>query len=226
MRNSNYYKESLNSLQLVEVYNTKIERIQKFLNNEIEHVKRIITKKDEILEIGAGYGRIIKELAPYAKYICGIDISSKTIEYGRNYLKELSNISLEVMDAYNMNFKEQFDITLCLQNGISAIKGNHNRLVECAVKATRKNGKIIFSTYSPKIWDERVKWFIEQSGKGLIGKLDLEKTKNGIIYCSDGFEAMTFTENDFHKIGKSTGYSYYIEEVDESSVFLVIDKSK
>lgn len=226
MRSTNYYKKSLNSLKLVEVYNTKIERIKQFLNSEIEYVKSIITRNDEVLEIGAGYGRIIKEIASYVKYISGIDISKETIEYGKYYLKGLNNVSLDVMNAYDLNYKERFDVVLCLQNGISAIKGNHNRLVECAINASKNTGKIIFSTYSPKIWEERLKWFVEQSEKELIGKLDMEKTKNGNIYCDDGFEATTFTENDFDKIGKSTGYCYSIEEVDESSLFLIIDKSK
>ena len=141
MESGNYYEESLNSLRLVEVYNTRIERIRQYLRSEIEYVKSKIAGDDDLLEIGAGYGRILKELAPYARSLSGIDLSPETVQYGRSYLKGLGNVSLEVMDAYSLNYLERFDLTLCLQNGISAIKGNPQLLVERALQATREGGK-------------------------------------------------------------------------------------
>ncbi len=224
MESGNYYEESLNSFRLVEVYNTKIKRIKQYLKNEIEYVRSKTKRDDELLEIGAGYGRILKELAPYVKSLSGIDISQETIEYGRSYLKGLNNVSLELMDAYSMNYQERFDLILCLQNGLSAIKGNPMLLVERALQATRTGGRVFFSTYSPKIWEERVKWFIEQSEKGLIGKIDPTMTKDGVIRCEDGFEATTLTEQDLRRIGRSTGLRYSLEEVDGSSLFLTITK--
>ena len=151
MESGNYYEESLNSFRLVEVYNTKIKRIKQYLKNEIEYVRSKTKRDDELLEIGAGYGRILKELAPYVKSLSGIDISQETIEYGRSYLKGLNNVSLELMDAYSMNYQERFDLILCLQNGLSAIKGNPMLLVERALQATKAGGRVLFSTYSPKI---------------------------------------------------------------------------
>ena len=151
MESGNYYEESLNSLRLVEVYNTRIERIRQYLRSEIEYVKSKTALDDDLLEIGAGYGRILKELAPYARSLSGIDLSPETVQYGRSYLKGLDNVSLEVMDAYSLNYLERFDLTLCLQNGISAIKGNPQLLVERALQATKAGGRVLFSTYSPKI---------------------------------------------------------------------------
>ena len=151
MESGNYYEESLNSLRLAEVYNTRIERIRQYLRSEIEYVKSKTALDDNLLEIGAGYGRILKELAPYARSLSGIDLSPETVQYGRSYLRGLDNVSLEVMDAYSLIYRERFDLTLCLQNGISAIKGNPQLLVERALQATREGGRILFSTYSPKI---------------------------------------------------------------------------
>ncbi|HPB56503.1 MAG TPA: methyltransferase domain-containing protein [Candidatus Aminicenantes bacterium] len=224
MESGNYYEESLNSLRLVEVYNTRIERIRQYLRSEIEYVKSKTALDDDLLEIGAGYGRILKELAPYARSLSGIDLSPETVQYGRSYLRGLDNVSLEVMDAYSLNYRERFDLTLCLQNGISAIKGNPQHLVERALQATREGGRILFSTYSPKIWQERVSWFVEQSEKGLIGEVDPAKTREGVIHCDDGFEATTLSEQDFQRIGRSTGLDYSLEEVDGSSLFLIITK--
>ena len=66
--------------------------------------------------------------------------------------------------------------------------------------------------------------FVEQSEKGLIGKIDPTKTMEGVIHCDDGFEATTLSELDFQRIGRSTGLDYSLEEVDGSSLFLIITK--
>ncbi len=68
-------------------------------------------------------------------------------------------------------------------------------------------------------------WFEEQADKGLLGALDYDKTKDGIIICKDGFKAITHTQKDLEEIGDSLGYDYKIHEVDESSVFLIIHKN-
>jgi len=224
MENKNYYKEFLNSNKLLQAYDTKITRVKQFLSEEINFVKNRLTGNESVLELGAGYGRIVKELAPYAGNVLGIDISKDSIEFGRKYISGIDNAKLEVMDAYNIPFEEEFDVTLCMQNGISAIKGNQMQLVENALKATKQNGTVYISTYSEKFWEHRLSWFKEQADKGLLGEIDFEKTGNGEIYCKDGFKAMTFSEDDFREIGEKTGYKYEVIEVDQSSLFLVVWK--
>lgn len=60
------------------------------------------------MEVGTGYGRIIKELEPFASKLVGIDISKDSVELGRNYIKGSPRCSIEVMDAYNLKFGEEF----------------------------------------------------------------------------------------------------------------------
>lgn len=67
-------------------------------------------------------------------------------------------------------------------------------------------------------------WFKEQADKDLLGELDMEKTKNGEIVCKDGFRATTFTESELENLGKASGCKWQIAEVDESSIFLIIQK--
>ena len=52
----------------------------------------------------------------------------------------------------------------------------------------------------------------------------MSKTKDGVIICKDGFKAITHTPEDLKKIGELSGYEYQIQEVDESSIFLIIHK--
>jgi 2-polyprenyl-6-hydroxyphenyl methylase/3-demethylubiquinone-9 3-methyltransferase len=125
---------------------------------------------ENVLELGSGYGRILKDLSPYAKSLVGIDISEESIKFGRKYLEEFTNIRLEVMDVHTISFKEEFNAVLCLQNALSALKGN---------------------------------------ALGLVNN------------C----RAVTFTEEDFIRLGGASGYKYEIQEIDESNLFLIITKA-
>jgi len=220
----NYYAENLNSTKLFQVYQTKYPRIQQYFAEEINFIRKDLHGNERVLEVGAGYGRILKELAPSGATFVGIDISDLSVALGKDYLKETPNCSIETMDAHHLEFEEGFDIVLCLQNGISAMKGNSQQLVAECMKVLNPGGTAYFSTYSEKFWDHRLAWFHEQAEKKLLGEIDSEKTKNGVIVCKDGFTAVTFSAEDLEALGKESGFPYHVEEVDESSLFLVLKK--
>ena len=221
----NYYSKKLNSSKLVEVYQTKIERVKQYFHHEIDFVGSRLTGSEKVLELGAGYGRIMKELAPLAGSVVGIDISKDSVLLGKEYLKNCLNCTIEVMDVHQMTLEPDFDVVICLQNGLSAFKGRDEKLVQEALGVLKKGGTAYFSSYSAKFWDCRLAWFQEQADKGLLGEIDFEKTKDGEIVCFDGFRATTTTPEDMKRLGEWSGYPYQIVEVDESSIFLVIEKT-
>ena len=92
------------------------------------------------------------------------------------------------------------------------------------LKSLKNGGTALFSTYHPKFWEGRLAWFREQAAKGLLGELDMEKTKEGVIVCKDGFRATTHRRERLEMIGRAAGYEWQIFEVDDSSLFLVIKK--
>ena len=223
-KKENYYSKKLNSQNLYHVYDTKIPRVRRYLDKEIDFIRGNLRGSERVLEIGAGYGRILKELSPYAESFLGIDISAESVEFGKEYLIEFTNIRLELMDAHKLDFEEEFDVVLCLQNGLSSLKGETIQLVRGCMNALKKGGRAYFSTYSGKFWNWRLAWFEEQADKGLLGKINKNQTRDGVIICRDGFRATTFTEKDFVALGEASGYKYEIQEVDESSLFLIIAK--
>ncbi|CDZ75515.1 hypothetical protein ING2D1G_1377 [Peptoniphilus sp. ING2-D1G] len=224
MKNKNYYEEQLNSQMLFQVYDTKLPRTKQYLQEEINRVKKDLTGDETLLEIGCGYGRILKELANSAKELTGIDISPNSIKFAEEYLKDFNNIKLIAADFNDIVHGEIYDIVVLIQNGLSAVKGNPSNTVKKCLDLLKKGGRAYISTYSPNFWDERLKWFEEQSDKKLLGKIDYEKTKDGVIVCEDGFKAITFSEDELRRLGDETGYNYAIEEVDNSSLFLIINK--
>ncbi|MFV0517931.1 MAG: class I SAM-dependent methyltransferase [Aminipila sp.] len=218
-----YYKENLNAQKMYHVYDTQIPRIKQYLKEEIDYVRKNISKSHKVLELGAGYGRIVKELAPYCKSIVGIDTARESVDFGKTYLKGYHNASMVLMDVKDMEFSNLFDCVLCLQNGLSAMHIDMEDIYKI-LNFVDQGGTAYFSSYSEKFWEFRLKWFEEQSKKGLLGEIDYLQTKNGIIICKDGFKAVTHTPKEFSLIGKEIGYPFEVLEVDESSLFLIIHK--
>lgn len=226
MMKNNYYAQKLFSEKLYLVYQTQLDRVKQYLEAEIRFICRQLQGREKILELGAGYGRIMKELAPFADSLVGVDISEETIQFGKKYLKDVPNCRLLMMDAHDLQFEPQFDVVICLQNGLSAIKGSAKNLIKEGLKVLNPGGKAYFSSYSSKFWEHRLAWFYEQADQGLLEEIDEDKTKNGVIVCKDGFTATTYLEEDMVNLGLSTGYPYQVKEIDSSSLFLVIEKKQ
>ncbi len=217
----NYYKEKMSAQKLYQVYDTKIQRISQYLQAEIDFVKKNLSKTQNVLELGAGYGRIVKELAPYCNSIIGIDISEENVELGREYIKEHPNADMVVMDVHNIQLSAPVDVVLCLQNGLSAMRLD-SVMIHRILDILKSGGVAYFSSYSANFWDYRLEWFEEQAANGLLGEIDYEQTKNGVIICKDGFKAFTHSLEDLKKIGEESEYLYEVKEVDNSSIFLII----
>ena len=221
----NYYAESLNSQKLFQVYDTALPRIRQYLEAEIDFVRQRLTGTERVLEVAAGYGRIVRALAPSCREIVGIDISPDSVRLAQDYLKDCPNASMVVMDAHQLRFDQPFDAVLCLQNALSAVRADRTavgRMLDCLAPG----GTAYFSTYSARFWDHRVAWFQEQAGKGLLGQLDMDQTRDGVIVCKDGFRATTQTPEEYEAIGRASGFPYELTEVDGSSLFLLIHKPR
>lgn len=220
----NHYKQSLNGSRLQKVYATENYRVKQYLAAEIDFVKNILTDDDEVLELGAGYGRIVKELAPHCLNIFGIDISPQNILFSHNYLKTIQNCRMFTMDVHNLKFHKKFDVILCLQNGLSSMNISFKNDIQSILELLKEDGKVIFSTYSENFWKTRLAWFEEQSSIGLLSSIDYNNTGDGIIRCMDGFESTSHTLKSLKELGTLSGFNFSITEVDNSSLFLVIKK--
>jgi len=178
------------------------------------------------LELGCGYGRVMREVSQHVSWIVGSDISKESLDLARSYMKDCHNYSLSMMDASRLAFRSStFDAVFCIQNGISAFGANKPHLIAESVRVTKDSGIVLFSSYSPKIWYARLEWFRKQSQLGLIGEIDEEKTIDGTISCKDGFEATTVSGDQFAELFNELGLNAAIIEVDESSIFSKVIKT-
>ncbi len=223
MEKNEYYSKKLSALRLKRCYDIASPRIKQYLEAEIQFVLDQIKSTDVVLELGCGYGRVMARLAQIAEKVHGIDTSDESLRFAREFLRNETNFELYKMNASSLNFKEQkFEMVIAIQNSISVFNVDPNKLIRECIRVTKDDGKILLSSYSENIWKERLDWFIQQSKEGLLGEIDLERTREGIIVCKDGFKATTYTPEDFYRLTSEMKLDAAIEEVDQSSLFCII----
>ncbi|MGD0250530.1 MAG: class I SAM-dependent methyltransferase [Thermoplasmata archaeon] len=215
-----YYERSLFGSKLQQVYDLASPRIRQYLDTEVRYVIEQVQGASRALELGCGYGRVLKEVAPHVTRIAGNDISRASLELAVSYLQPFRNCELFRMDASRLAFRDGlFDVVFCIQNGISAFARDRQELVAEAVRVAKEGGVILFSSYSPRIWTDRLGWFRAQSDAGLLGELDESRSEEGTIVCKDGFRATTVDGAEFRALFAELGLGATIREVDGSSVF-------
>ena len=215
-----YYADKLSAERLRRCYELAPPPVQRYLAAEIDHVRQEMAPGSRVLELGCGYGRVLRELAPRAGEIVGIDISLSSLLLARAELAGEENIRLVRMDAVNLAFRPRiFDLVCCVQNGISAFGVDRRRLLEAALAVTRPGGQVLFSSYAEEFWEERLNWFRIQAAHGLVGEIDEAATGDGVIVCWDGFRATTIGPEEFSALAANLGCRAEIEVVATSSLF-------
>ncbi len=219
----NYYSKNLSAERLHLCYKISSDRIKQYQEEEIRTVLDRTNPNDFVLDLGCGYGRVFKHLLKKTQNIYGVDISFDNLYYARNEYLESASHNLIQMNAVKLGFlSDTFDLVFCIQNGISAFKEEPKALITESIRVTKPGGRVLFSSYSSKIWAARLEWFQAQAEYGLLGEIDYNLTGNGVIICKDGFKATTFNASDFEQLTQIFDKEVKIYEVDNSSIFCEI----
>jgi len=222
----NYYAEKLAAERLRTCYDLAPLRVKAYLEAEIDFVLQKTSSSMIVLELGCGYGRVLRRLIPQVRGAVGVDTSFPSLRMARGFLGRTESLHLAQMDAVHLGFPDRtFDMTICIQNGISAFEADQQRLFAEAVRVTRSGGAALFSSYADAFWADRLQWFEIQSAHGLIGTIDYQATGNGIIVCRDGFRATTVNAAGFRRLAGALGLASNIIEVDCSSLFCEVTVS-
>jgi SAM-dependent methyltransferase len=234
-----YYAERLAAEKLRRCYEIAPPRVQQYLRAELDFALGFIHAGDSVLDLGCGYGRTLPDLAARAGSVTAIDNAPASIAMAEKVAAGLPNVTVKLMDASALQFEDnRFSVVLCLQNGISAFHRDQRTLLREALRVCRPNtlggvplggckpnGVALFSTYAENFWPQRLEWFKLQADAGLLGEIDLERTKNGFIACRDGFTATTFTSEQFRSLAADLPAALTLSEVDGSSLFCILRKS-
>lgn len=220
---NSYYGHKLAAERLRRCYELATPAVRRYLIAEIAHVRARIRPGDRVLELGCGYGRVLREIAPGTRCAVGIDTSADSLRLARELLGGPGITALARMDAGRPGFAPaSFDVVLCVQNGISAFHVDRRSLLAQAVALVRPGGTALFSSYAEEFWDDRLEWFRLQAAEGLVGEIDEAATGGGVIVCRDGFTATTVGPGEFYTLTRGLGREVRLETVAGSSLFCEI----
>ncbi|MHC4709085.1 MAG: class I SAM-dependent methyltransferase [Planctomycetota bacterium] len=220
-----YYAEKLAGRRLLRCYDLAPPRVRRSLEAEITFVLEHVSPGDSVLELGCGYGRVLGRLVGRARLTTGIDTSTESLDLARRHLGDDPALRLQEMDAIEMKFGDrEFDVVICIQNGICAFGVDQAALLHEALRVARPGGTVLLSSYSPRFWADRLDWFRRQADEGLIGPLDEQATGDGVIVCADGLRLGAVGPDDFAALLRECDVEGRISEVDGSSIFCVIKK--
>lgn len=215
-----YYEERLSGERLRRCYELAPPRIRQYLEAEIRFVAAQVRGSGRALELGCGYGRVLREIAPVVTQLVGCDISRASLLDASAFTAAQGNVTLVRADAARLGCRSgAFDAVFCVQNGISAFGVDRRLLLSEATRVTRPGGRLLFSSYSPRVWDDRLAWFRRQAEAGLIGPIDEARTRDGTMVCTDGFRATTVGAAEFQELFEGVGLRAVLHEVDGSSLF-------
>ncbi len=215
-----YYAKKLSGIKLEKVYELASARVRRYLRAEIDLIASMLEPGLNILELGCGYGRVLSALAHRVEEAWGIDSSAESLALAA---ERYPNLRLRQMDAVHLEFEDDtFDLVFGVQNFISACKVEPQQLLLEAMQVAKPGGRVILTSYAPQFWPHRLEWFRTQADHGLLGEIDDVATGDGVIVCTDGFKATTFSLDDFKKLASLCKAEADFYTVDDSSVVLEV----
>jgi len=138
---------------------------------ELADLKRILDKKQKILDAACGYGRFTIPLAKAGYQIGGIDITPIFIKKARELAKkDKLNIKFKIGDIRKLPYKDNsFDIIICMWSAFLELnkKSDQLKAIKKMSRALKKNG-FVFMEMSPPF-------------KKLKGRIVDKKSKDEII---------------------------------------------
>ena len=186
---NNYFFEHFNLLKNQPSY-------RKWMKAEEKKLLKLVPKNAKVLEIGAGFGRIIDLLNNNKRKIMGIDLCN--ITYLKKKYYNNPNIKILRMNAEKLKFRQNtFDICTIMSNTLGLFLIPSKVLKEC-YRVTKPDGRIIISLYesnSNYVIKERMKFFTKA---GYKVKLD----NNQLKVNNKGVSAYYFTKTELKNIFK------------------------
>lgn len=215
-----YYAKKLGGIKLEKVYELASARVRRYLRAEIDLIASMLEPGLSILELGCGYGRVLSAFAHRVEEAWGIDNTDESLALAAERYPDLH---LRQMDAVHLDFADDsFDLVFGVQNFISACKVEPQQLLLEAMRVTKPRGRVILTSYAAQFWPHRPEWFRTQADHGLLGEIDDVATGDGVIVCTDGFKATTFSLDDFKKLASSCEAEADFYTIDDSSVVLEV----
>jgi len=192
--------------------NDTVKKVIDFLTS-----KNALDSKSEVLDIGCGTGKYTFEFAKAAKFVTGIDISPKMIEYAKeNAVKrevantEFRTLPWEEINIDTLNWKKKFGLVCAIMTPAISSKKCLDNMIQAS------NGYCIMSGHVDK--REKVKQDIEKEVLGLKPhKVDFGRNvylSFNILWNYGIYPEVNYYDLEIEKVRSiEQAYNYYCSQI-------------
>lgn len=168
--------------------------IQEFLDQEIKFIKKYIKPNKVILEVGCGYGRLVKILSKNAKKVVGIDFSKPLLDKAKKNLFDKKNVELFLMNAEDIKFgNRSFDYVLCLDASFGNMPSIELKTLKQMKRVCKQNGEIIISVFSENAKKAQIENYTRIGLKNI-------RDDGKAIHTDEGFYSRRFTKDNLKEL--------------------------
>jgi SAM-dependent methyltransferase len=151
------------------------------MKDEVVFINNALKGKDyDVIDLGAGYGRIIPQIIKKAKAIVAIELNenmySELIKNQKN-VEKVSCIRNDITKLSDfLHLKTNNNLFLLCQNTLGVIEGDYLKMFDCLKDLSRKdNIEIIISVFNKDLLHD-YGLFLYAHLRDMVGDVDLEKT--------------------------------------------------
>lgn len=187
-----HYKDDIFKALIPKYYSLKYK---KYIEEELELLKKKISGANRVLEAGVGIGRLIPDLAPLVKEFIGVDNAQLMLKKSREISKNFPNVKIVEMNLEELSKiypKDHFDFSLCVWATLGNQKDESIILKELK-KVTFKS--IFITVYNKGTVEDRKNWY-----KTVGIKIDRVDEKNEVFYAKSGFISRSYNIKDIERL--------------------------
>jgi len=193
-------------IRLVENIDDSI--LQAHMKAEIDVISKVKDSKNKtFIDLGAGYGRVLSDLAKIGRNIISIEINPdmiRELKQRTKIYKDAVVIEGDIQDLSKLLEKEGIKnpVLLLIQNTLGTIEGDYKKVLSKMKAVTKKyKSEIIISLFrqeSLKDWGIKMYSKIQE----MVGEPDLEKTdfEKGLFASKTGYTAKWWTLAEIKEI--------------------------
>ena len=187
--------------------------LQSHMKTEIEVISKVEDSKNKtFIDLGAGHGRILSDLAKIARNVISIELNPDMLKELKKRTEMYKNASVIEGDIQKLsklleNADVKNPVLLLIQNTLGTIEGDYKKvLAEMKTVAQKYKGEIVVSLFRQEALKD---WGIKMYSKitEMIGKPDLEKTyfEKGLFVSETGYTSKWWNTAEIEKMKEFFG---------------------
>ena len=188
-------------------------QIKEFINAELNCLSAIKNlKRRTVIDVGAGYGRTLPNIAPKVKNLIAVEINQAMFDELERRSQQYKNVTAIQGDANELtSLLKGIDVTspilICFQNSLGTWEGDSTKaMAEMRNYAQQRNGDVIISVFLQKAL--RTKGIdLYTSISDLTGLPDLHTTdfEKGVFRSETGYVSRWRTDQEIKSISELLG---------------------